>query len=206
MLSPQQQRGRLRALVVRELRRFDVKSTFKSMLKGNNQYANGGLTRSISATRYGKMVTVRSSIDAQTKILDNVVVEIEIPWGRYGVKLDSEYGSSQYADSQMIPSLEGLVRWIKAKNIRVNSYVTSSLKSGEKKTYGPYTGITGMKIMAYHIQQNIIEENELRTRYDYADDIRLQFQDILEVAISDWVAEMAEDQYVDVLVEIEEIY
>jgi hypothetical protein len=63
-----------------------------------------------------------------------------------------------------------------------------------------------MKIMAYHIQQNIIEENELRTRYDYADDIRLQFQDILEVAISDWVAEMAEDQYVDVLVEIEEIY
>ena len=176
------------------------------MLKGNNQYANGGLTRSISATRYGKMVTVRSSIDAQTKILDNVVVEIQIPWGRYGAKLDSEYGSSEYAEYEMIPSLEGLVRWIKAKNIRVNSYVTSSLKSGQAKKYGPYTGITGMKIMAYHIQQNIIEENELRTRYDYADDIRLQFQDILEVAISDWVAEMAEDQYVDVLVEIEEIY
>jgi hypothetical protein len=152
------------------------------------------------------MVTVRSSIDAQTKTLDNVVVEIKIPWGKYGAKLDSEYGSSEYAEYEMIPSLEGLVRWIKAKNIRVNSYVNSSLKSGEKKTYGPYTGITGMKIMAYHIQQNIIEENELRTRYDYADDIRLQFQDILEVAISDWVAEMAEDQYVDVLVEIEEIY
>ena len=206
MLSPQQQRGRLRALVVRELKRFDVKSTFRSMLRSNNQYANGGLNRSISATRFNKMVTVSSSIDPQTGVLDDVVVTLEIPWGRYGIKLDSEYGSSSYASDQMIPSIEGLVRWIKAKNIPVKSYVTASLKDGSKKTYGPYTGRTGMNIMAYNIQQNIIEENELRTRYDYADEIRLQLQDILEVAISDWVAEMAEDQYVDVLVELEELY
>lgn len=206
MLSPQQQRGRLRALVVRELRRFDVKSTFRSMLRDNNQYANGGLNRSISATRFNKMVTVSSSIDPETGILDNVVVTLEIPWGRYGVKLDTEYGSSSNATGQMTPSIQALVRWIKAKNIPVKSYVSASLKSGEKKTYGPYTGITGMNIMAYNIQQNIINENELRTRNDYASDIRFQFQDILEVAISDWVAEMAEDQYTDVLVELEELY
>tara|TARA_R110001632_G_scaffold16065_2_gene52417 strand:+ start:3546 stop:4076 length:531 start_codon:yes stop_codon:yes gene_type:complete len=176
------------------------------MLKSNRQYANGGLNKSISAVRFDKMVTVSSSINSETKILDNVSISIEIPWGNYGVKLDSEYGSSENAESQMIPSIDALLRWIKAKNIPVKSYVTSSLKSGEKKTYGPYTGRTGSKIMAWNIQQNIINENELRTRYDYAERIRLDFQDILDVAINNWVAEMAEAQYVDVLVELDELY
>ena len=205
MLSPSQQRGRLRALVVRELKSFDIKYTLKSLLKSNNQYASGFLTRSISATRYGKMVTVRSSIDSQTGILDNVTVSIQIPWGRYGIKLDEEFGSSEYAVGQMTPDLNVIYQWVVSKGIDAKSYVKSTLKNGTSKTYS-YTGVTGRKIMAYHIQQNIIKENELRTRNDYAGEIRFEFESILNNAINDWVSEMAEEQMVDVYVELNEIY
>ena len=205
MLSPQQQRGRLRALVVRELKRFDTKRLFKQLLKQNNQYASGFLNRSISSSRFKNMVTVSSSINSETGIIDNVTVSVQIPWGRYGIKLDEEYGGAEYAEEQMIPALSSIIDWIQKKGIEARSYVTRTLKDGSDKTY-EYTGFAGAKIMAYHIQQNIINENELRTRYDYSNEISFEIEQALSIAINDWVDEMVGEQLVDVYVELNELY
>ena len=205
MLSPQQQRGRLRALVVRELKRFDTKRLFKELLKQNNQYASGFLNRSISSSRFKNMVTVSSSINSETGIIDNVTVSVQIPWGRYGIKLDEEYGGAEYAEEQMIPALSSIIDWIQKKGIEARSYVTRTLKDGSDKTY-EYTGFAGAKIMAYHIQQNIINENELRTRYDYSNEISFEIEQALSIAINDWVDEMVGEQLVDVYVELNELY
>lgn len=205
MLSPQQQRGRLRAIVVRTLRNFNSKERFKSAIKSNGQSVTGNLLRSIGRSSINNRVSVRSSIDSATGILDNVTVTVEIPWGTYGAKLDTEFGSSFNAERQMIPPLSSISSWIQRKGIQGTSYVSKTLKSGESKTYS-YSGVTGRKIMAYRIQQNIIEENELRTRYDYADNIREDLQDAIDEAVNEWAAEMAEEQYIDVLVELEELY
>jgi len=205
MLSPQQQRGRLRALVVRELKRFDTKRLFKQLLKQNNQYASGFLNRSISSSRFKNMVTVSSSINSETGIIDNVTVSVQIPWGRYGIKLDEEYGSAEYAEEQMIPALSSIIDWIQKKGIEARSYVTRTLKDGSDKTY-EYTGFAGAKIMAYHIQQNIINENELRTRYDYSNEISFEIEQVLSIAINDWIEEMVGEQLVDVYVELNELY
>lgn len=205
MLSPQQQRGRLRALIVKELKRFDTKTTFRQLLKSNKQYATGFLNRSISSSRFSNMVRVQSSINGDTKIIDNVNVTVQIPWGRYGVKLDEDYGSADNATGQMTPSRDALLQWIRAKNIPVKSYVKATLKDGSEKTY-TYTGISGAKIMAYHIQQNIISENQLRTRYSYAEEILFEFQQAIEEAINEWVSEMVGEQITDVYVYLNEIY
>lgn len=205
MLSPQQQRGRLRALIVRELKRFNTKQLFKQLLKENNQYASGFLNRSISSSRFKNYVTVRSSINPDTGIIDDVTVSVQIPWGKYGIKLDEEYGGAEYAESQMTPALSSIVSWIQKKGIETRSYVKRTLKSGGEKTYY-YTGLAGAKIMAYHIQQNIINENELRTRNNYADEITFAIQDALSEAINDWVTEMVGEQLVEVYVELNELY
>jgi hypothetical protein len=205
MLSPQQQRGRLRAIVVRTLRNFNSKERFKSAIKSNGQSVSGNLLRSIGRSSINNRVSVSSSIDSTTGILDNVTVTVEIPWGTYGAKLDTEFGSSFNASEPMIPPLSSISSWIQRKGIQGTSYVSKTLKSGESKTYS-YSGVTGRKIMAYRIQQNIIEENELRTRYDYADNIREDLQDAIDEAVNEWAAEMAEEQYIDVLVELEELY
>jgi len=205
MLSPQQQRGRLRALVVRELKRFDTKRLFKQLLKQNNQYASGFLNRSISSSRFKNMVTVSSSINSETGIIDNVTVSVQIPWGRYGIKLDEEYGSAEYAEGQMTPARSSIIEWIQSKGIEARSYVKRTLKDGGEKTY-EYTGLAGAKIMAYHIQQNIINENELRTRYDYSNEISFEIEQALSIAINDWVDEMVGEQLVDVYVELNELY
>ena len=204
MLSPQQQRGRLRSLIVRELKRYNTKKAFQQALKDNGQYATGFLNRSIAATRVNNQLTVRSTINTTTGIIDNVNISVQIPWGRYGIKLDEEYGGAEYAEGQMTPALSSLMQWIKAKNINAVGYVKATLKSGGEKTYR-YTGITGAKIMAYHIQQNIIEENELRTRYDYVGAVQFEIEQALSDAINDWISEMVGEQLADVYVEIDNI-
>lgn len=205
MLTPSQQRGRLRALVVRTLKDFDSKQRFKDAIKSNGQSVTGKLLRSISRVRFANNVTVRSTIDDKTGLLDDVFITVNMPWGKYGGKLDEIAGSSSNAERQMVPPLSAIEAWISRKGVQGVSYVNVELKSGRFKKYS-YTGATGRKIMAWRIQQNIIEENELRTRYDYSTDLKYDLQFALDDAIEEWYEEMAEEFIKGTIVQLDNIF
>jgi hypothetical protein len=202
MLSAAQQRGRLRSLVVRSVKRYNIAREFKSMLSGNNQRASGSLAGQIGYYGRDVNVSVSSNVDSGTGYIDDVEVTVEIPWGDYGKKLDQEAGDSANAEGQMIPSIDALVQWIERKGIQTSMTVTSSLKSGGSKEYTYTDTMSSKKRMAWFVQQNIIDENELRTRYDYSDLIRDDLQVILDEAVEEWFSEIGEDFMGDVFVEI----
>jgi len=203
MLSPAQQRGRLRSIVVRRLKEYDIGYQLRSKLSAYGQKASGRLGRKISYEARNLNVSVSSDLDTNTGYIDNIFVNINLPWeNNYGRKLDTEAGASENAESQMIPSIDALVQWIKDKNITTTMTVSSSLKSGGIKEYTYTNTMSSRKRMAWFVQQNIIEENELRTRNDYAEELRFELEDLLNESIEEWFDEISVDFMGEVYVEI----
>ena len=60
--------------------------------------------------------------------------------------------------------------------------------------------------MAYFISKNIATEGEVRTRYDYVEQIRSEFQFAVEDAVDEFYQEQALDFLGDVFVEIDNIF
>ncbi len=201
MLSPQQQRGRLRSLIVRELKAFDLKRSFKQALKDNNQNVSGFLQRSISSTRFDSGLTLRTTMS--DGIVDSVEVSIDMPWGKYGNELDTNAGSGA-VDSP--PDREFIESWIRRKGINTKLTVNKTLKSGSNKTYIYSNTSSSIKAMAYHVSKNIAQEGEVRTRYDYVDDIKFQFEGIVQQAIEYFYEEQSLEFIGDVFVEIDNIF
>ena len=202
MLSPQQQRGRLRSRVVSAVKSYNIARELRSMLRGNDQNVTGSLAGQISYQGREIDVSVSSTIDSSSGYIDNIEVDVEIPWGRYGKKLDQVGGDNSNAEGQMYPNIEDLEQWIRAKGIQTSIEVTSTLKSGNTKTYKYENTSSSIKNMAWHVRNKIVENNELATRYDYSDEIRDDLQVVIDNAVSDWFGELTEDFMGDVFVEI----
>ena len=203
MLSAPQQRGRLRSIIVRRLKEYNIGYQLRSNLSAYGQTATGSLGRRISYEARNLNVSVSSDIDGSTGYIDNVVVTIDLPWeNNYARKLDTEAGASENAENQMMPSIDALVQWINAKNIKTTMTVTSSLKSGGRKEYTYTDTLSSKRRMAWFVQQNIIEENELRTRNDYAEELRIELEDLLNEATEEWFDEISVDFMGEVYVEI----
>jgi hypothetical protein len=62
--------------------------------------------------------------------------------------------------------------------------------------------LSSKRRMAWFVQQNIIEENELRTRNDYAEELRIELEDLLNEATEEWFDEISVDFMGEVYVEI----
>tara|TARA_B110000908_G_C10255399_1_gene455068 strand:+ start:233 stop:844 length:612 start_codon:yes stop_codon:yes gene_type:complete len=199
MLSVAQQRGRLRSLILKRLKSYNIKAVLKEALRANNQDASGFLQRSISSSRYENSLRVSSSIDDSTGIITDVSVSINMPWGRYGNELDTVAGEGAITNP---PDSEEIMQWIKTKNIPTSLTVNSTLKDGSSKKYTYTNTRSSQSAMAYFVTKNISSEEEVRTRYDYISDVAFGFQDVVETAIAEWFDEIGLEFLGDVEVEI----
>jgi hypothetical protein len=188
MLSPAQQRGRLRQLIIRELKTADLKGYFKSLLRENEQDVTGFLQRSISSSRYETSVTVRSSVNSQSGWIEDIQIFLGTgPWGRYGNELDSKFGVGAVKDP---PNTETIMQWINAKGVTAILSVDKTLKSGEKKQYTYVNTLSAKKAMAYHIAKRIRDTRSIKTRYDYTSSIEEVFSSIVYQSLFYWFEEM----------------
>jgi len=205
MLSPAQQRGRLRSLIVAELKSSDLRSFFRRRLKDNNQDVSGALQRSVARKNYLAKVSVRSKIDKETGFINNIRVDIpELPWGRYGKKLDSEFGKRQYSTSPMYPAWRVIREWMDKKGLYTSGSlkveVRKKLKSGSSKKYTymyPLTGNTARNMLAYSITRKIIDRQQFVTRYPYADDMYFFLNRRINAAVSIWFEEQGAEYVAD---------
>ena len=142
---------------------------------------------------------VQSSIGS-AGIIEDVRITIDAPWGRYGRQLDST--GSVFDPVTNPPGIETIVQWIKNKGLSANQVVRRKLKSGEEKTYVYNNTESARKHFAYHIVKNIASNERVSTTYDYASDIEVEFQFIINDAISAWYDEMSIEWFGDVEVVI----
>lgn len=193
MISAAQQRGRLRSLILRSLKQMDVKGVLKNRIKTNDQSVTGNLLRSIGRDSR-PIVSIRSSTDESSGLIQNVRIFVELPWGKYGQKIDGNFGRDSSAEGQMIPPLDRLKNWISRKGVGIG--VTIDVEVKDKKTnkvysysYSAESG-TGRNMLAWRIQQEIIRTNTLRTRNDYSEFMQKRISDVLSAAVAAWLEEI----------------
>ena len=199
MLSAAQQRGRLRQLILRELRSANLKGIFRQLLRDNNQDVSGFLQRSITSSRFESSLRVRSSV-GDSGFLQSVRLSIDAPWGRYGRQLDDE---GSFNDPVLDPpSTETILQWINQKGLSVQYTVGKTLKSGAEKSYTYNNTLSAKKAVAYLIAKNIATQQRVETTYDYASELAFEFELIAQSAIEFWFDEMGLEFLGDVDVEI----
>lgn len=198
MISAQAQRGQLRSEIVRALKAYNIKASFREKLRENNQNVSGFLQRSITSTKYLKSVSVSSKIDSTTGIITDVVVSVQIPWGSYGIELDEQGG----ADNSSTADAEFIKQWIQKKGISTSLTVSSKLKSGNTVSYTYNNTDSSRSAMAYWVAKNINSEGEVRTRYNYSEEIELELNDVFSIAVSNWFGNIGLELLGDVEVEI----
>lgn len=198
MISAQAQRGQLRSEIVRALKAYNIKASFREKLRENNQNVSGFLQRSITSTKYLKSVSVSSKIDSTTGIITDVVVSVQIPWGSYGIELDEQGG----ADNSSTADAEFIKQWIQKKGISTSLTVSSKLKSGNTVSYTYNNTDSSRSAMAYWVAKNINSEGEVRTRYNYSEEIELELNDVFSIAVNNWFGNIGLELLGDVEVEI----
>jgi len=199
MLSAAQQRGRLRQLILQDLKTADLKAVFKGLLKDNDQNVTGFLQRSVSSSKYTSSLRVSSRFDKSSGFITDVLVRIDAPWGRYGKELDSAGGRGAVQDA---PNTETILQWINAKGVTATITVNKTLKDGSKKEYIYSDTRSARKAMAYNIAKRINETKTIKTRNPYSDDIARAFAATVNISISKWFDEMGADFVGDVYGEI----
>ncbi len=197
MLSPPQVRGRLRSTMNRALRAYNVNKQFRDLLRGNRQRVSGSLEGSIIQTPSDFSI----SVGYDEGIIESVYVSVEIPWGNYGAELDGELGAGNASEADF----EFIKQWIVRKGIPTRLSVNAQLKSGSK-TYTYTNTDSSRSAMAYFVTKNINSEGEVRTRYDYLDQLRFDIESVLYDALQDFLEEYAISFYDDFEVEIDNIF
>lgn len=198
MISAQAQRGQLRSEIVRALKAYNIKASFREKLRENNQNVSGFLQRSITSTKYLKSVSVSSKIDSTTGIITDVVVSVQIPWGRYGIELDEQGGT----DNSSTADAEFIKQWIQKKGISTSLTVSSKLKSGNTVSYTYNNTDSSRSAMAYWVTKNINSEGEVRTRYNYSEEIEFELNNVFSIAVGNWFGNIGLELLSDVEVEI----
>lgn len=205
MLSPAQQRGRLRSLIVAELKKSDLRTFFRRRLKGYGQNVSGRLQRSVARKNYLAKVSVRSKLDKKTGFINSIRVDIpELPWGRYGRKLDSRFGRKQYSVTPMYPAWRIIRQWMDAKGLYTSGSlkveVRKKLKSGSSKKYTymyPLSESTARNMLAYSITRKIINRQQFVTRFPYADEMYSFLNRRINTAVNIWFEEQGAEYVAD---------
>lgn len=197
MLSEPQVRGRLRSTMNQALKAYNVNKQFRDLLRGNRQRVSGSLEGSIIQTRSGFSI----SVDFDGDVISSVYVSVEIPWGNYGIELDEELGSGNASEAEF----EFIKQWIYRKGIPTSLSVNAQLKSGSK-TYTYNNTESSRSAMAYWVTKNINSEGEVRTRYDYYNELRDEIESVLYEALQEFLEEYSLSFVDDFIVEIDNIF
>lgn len=200
MITRQKQIQNLRKYIVEEIENVGLKRTFINNLRRNNQSVTGNLVNSILAINYqrsGRFLRITSSFDKQNNILQDISVNVEIPWGEYGIKLDTVQGrASRARGGRMSPPKEKILSWMDAKGLFKGTFYrqTRRLKSGATRTYiYPAKRDSYRKSIAFRIAKKINEENELKTRNAYSTDLGIKLEFAVLTAFKRFNEEFALD-------------
>ena len=197
MLTRPQVRGKLRADMNRALKSYNVNKQFRDLLRGNKQRVSGSLEGSIIQTPSNFSI----SVDFDEDIIDSVFVSVEIPWGNYGIELDEELGAGNASSAEF----EFIKQWIVRKGMSTKLTVSAQLKSG-KKSYTYTNTDSSRSAMAYWVTKNINSEGEVRTRYDYYNELRDEIENVLYDTLQDFLQEYTLSFLDDFTLEIDNIF
>lgn len=185
MISRQQQIQNLRKFIVQEILEVGLKRTFINALRRNNQVVSGKLVDSILAVNYqksGRYLRIKSGFNKQTNMLVDIKVDIQVPWGEYGRKLDTVQGRASNAQGKrMSPSWQSILKWMDKKGglFRAGLYrQRKTLKgSGGTKMY-VYSAKRDSyrKSIAFRIARKINRRNEIETRRGYSNELNFKLE------------------------------
>lgn len=188
-MSPQQQAGILRSLVVKKLKQARVRETMADTLKRTRTISTGRLLSTVLSKDVTKLVKLNYSIDKESGLIYNVIVRYNRGlngWDggdtdpEYALAVDSVYGAGPIP---MRPPRSKITQWIyrKLKNGTWDGppyyRVTRKTKYGSKTYTYPLTDGRYRKKLAYLIQRSIINRQELAVRSPYitAGDLQVEF-------------------------------
>ena len=161
MISRQQRIQNLRKYIAEEVSNVGLKATFVNAIKSNNQSVTNTLINSVLQSNYrttGKYLKISSGWNEEAKVLTDIRIDIKLPWGLYGAKLDIVEGRKENANSPMRVSINRIYDWMNRKGIFKTGFYRMTKKSTGKsynfplkreqqfKTRNPYGAELSIKL------------------------------------------------------------
>jgi len=181
LITRQQQIQNLRKYIVEEIQNVGLKRTIITALKKNNQDVTGKLVNQILNINYrksGRYLQLKSQWNGNIGLLYDIRVNVLLPWGEYGAKLDIVEGRKDKAKGRMKPNHNDIYQWILRKGLFKTGFYRQKkrLQSGTKTYVYPLTRDSYRKSVAYRIAKNIREENQLETRNPYSAELGIKLE------------------------------
>ena len=178
MISRQKQIQNLRKYIAEEIANVGLKVTFINALKRNKQSVTNNLVNSVLKINYqksGKYLRVSSGFNKESNLLTNIKIDIKLPWGLYGAKLDTVEGRSDNAESKMRVSSNSIYKWMNDKRIFTSGqYFKRDKRRG--KVYSFSMKESYRKSIAFLIARKINREQELVTRNPYGTELAIKLE------------------------------
>ena len=178
MISRQQQIQNLRKYIAQEVADVGLKVTFINALKRNKQSVTNNLVNSVLQINYqksGRYLKISSGWNNEAKVLTNINIDIKLPWGLYGAKLDTVEGRADNAESPMIVSSNSIYKWMNDKKIFTSGqYFKRDKRRG--KVYAFSMKESYRKSIAFLIARKINREQELKTRNPYGAELSIKLE------------------------------
>jgi hypothetical protein len=177
LISRQQQIQNLRKYIAEEIESVGLKVTFINALKSNNQNVTNTLVNSILQANYrtsGKYLKISSGWNAEAKVLTNINIDIKLPWGLYGAKLDIVEGRRENAESPMRVSINSIYDWMNRKGIFKTGFYRMTNRG---RSYNfPLKRESYRKAIAYRIARKINREQQFKTRNPYSAELSIKLE------------------------------
>lgn len=178
MISRQQQIQNLRKYIAEEVADVGLKVTFINALKRNKQSVTNNLVNSVLQINYqksGRYLKISSGWNNEAKVLTNINIDIKLPWGLYGAKLDTVEGRADNAESPMRVSSNSIYKWMNDKKIFTSGqYFKRDKRRG--KVYAFSMKESYRKSIAFLIARKINREQELKTRNPYGAELSIKLE------------------------------
>lgn len=179
MISRQQQIQNLRKYIAEEVSNVGLKATFVNAIKSNNQSVTNTLINSVLQSNYrttGKYLKISSGWNEEAKVLTDIRIDIKLPWGLYGAKLDIVEGRKENADSPMRVSINRIYDWMNRKGIFKTGFYRMTKKSTGKSYNFPLNRESYRKAIAYRIARKINREQQFKTRNPYGAELSIKLE------------------------------
>lgn len=177
MISRQQQIQNLRKYIAEEIQDVGLKVTFINALKRNKQTVTNNLVNSVLQVNYrtsGRYLKISSGWNDEAKVLTNINIDIKLPWGLYGAKLDVVEGRASNAESPMRVSTNRIYDWMNKRGLFKTGFYRTT-KKGRSYNF-PITKESYRKAIAYRIARKISREQELKTRNPYGAELSIKLE------------------------------
>ena len=177
MISRQRQIQNLRKYIAEEIQDVGLKVTFINALKRNKQTVTNNIVNSVLQVNYrtsGRYLKISSGWNDEAKVLTNINIDIKLPWGLYGAKLDTVEGRADNAESPMRVSTNRIYDWMNKRGLFKTGFYRTT-KKGRSYNF-PITKESYRKAIAYRIARKISREQELKTRNPYGAELSIKLE------------------------------